>query len=58
MKPSQKFIDTPIESEEKYYLAYDKVFNEFFLYSKENNARKILIYFINNGKIDLKFKKV
>lgn len=53
-----KFVDTPIESEEKYYLAYDKVFNEFFLYTKERNERKILTYFINEGKICLKFKKV
>lgn len=53
-----KFIDTPIESEEKYYLAYDKIFNEFFLYSKESSERKILIYFINDERICLKLKKV
>lgn len=53
-----KFVDIPFESEEKYYLAYDKVFNEFFLYSKESNKRKNFIYFINDGKIGLKFKKV
>lgn len=52
-----KFQDTPIESKEKYWLAYDKVFNEFFLYSKENNKRKILGYFINDGEISFKFIK-